>query len=49
MGLFDKLFRKTEETPKIETEKGMLYAPINGKYIPLEEIPDGADPESVRS
>ncbi|MBQ5411868.1 MAG: PTS glucose transporter subunit IIA [Oscillospiraceae bacterium] len=39
MGLFDKLFKK-EESPKVVTEKGVLYAPISGKYIPLEEVPD---------
>jgi glucose-specific phosphotransferase system IIA component len=39
MGLFRKLFAK-EETPKVETVKGGLYAPITGRYIPLEEIPD---------
>ena len=39
MALFKKLFAK-EEAPKVETVKGGLYAPITGKYIPLEEIPD---------
>ena len=39
MALFKKLFAK-EEAPKVETVKGGLYAPITGKYIPLEEVPD---------
>ena len=35
MGLFDKF-----KTKKIETDSGVVYAPMNGKVIPLEEIPD---------
>lgn len=46
MGLFSKLFVK-EETPKVETVKGGLYAPITGNYIPLEEIKDGVFSEGV--
>lgn len=42
MGLFDRLFKKTEseENIAINTEPGKIYAPITGKYIPLEQIPD---------
>ena len=47
MGLFDKLFKKAEAAPKIETEKGALYAPISGKFIPLEEIPDAVFSEGI--
>ena len=41
MGLFDRLFKGSEPayTP-VETEKGMIYAPIAGNYIPLDQIPD---------
>ena len=46
MGLFDKLFKK-EETPKVVTEKGALYAPITGRYIPLEEIPDAVFSQGI--
>lgn len=38
MGLFDKFLKKA--APKVSTEPNALYAPITGKYIPLEEIPD---------
>lgn len=35
MGFFDKI-----KTKKAETEPGVVYAPMNGKVIALEEIPD---------
>lgn len=35
MGLFDKF-----KASKVETEPGVVYAPMNGKVIPLEDIPD---------
>lgn len=40
MGFFDKLFGKTPAFKPVETQPGILYAPITGRYIPLEEIPD---------
>lgn len=42
MGFFSKLFAKEakKEAPKVETVKGGLYAPITGKYIPLNELSD---------
>lgn len=46
MGFFNKLFGK-EEAPKMETVPGGLYAPITGRYIPLEEIGDGVFSEGV--
>lgn len=35
MGLFDRF-----KTSKVQTEPGVVYAPLNGKVIPLAEIPD---------
>lgn len=41
MGFFDKLFGgKTEAAPKFSGEKMTVKAPIDGKVIPLEQIPD---------
>ena len=40
MGFFDKFKKKEAPVPQVETVKNGLYAPITGKYIPLEEIPD---------
>lgn len=41
MGFFDKLFGgKTEAAPKFSGEKMTIKAPIDGKVIPLEQIPD---------
>ncbi len=39
MGLFDKLFKK-EPVQFVAAEKNVLYAPITGTYIPLQEIGD---------
>ncbi|MBP0969776.1 MAG: PTS glucose transporter subunit IIA [Oscillospiraceae bacterium] len=46
MSLLGKLFKK-EEAPKVVTEKGALYAPISGKYIPLEEVPDAVFSQGI--
>ena len=43
MGLFDKLFGKEKNAapaPVFEPVPGELYAPVTGKYIPQEELPD---------
>lgn len=40
MGLFDKLLGK-EKTIAVAAEKNVLYLPIEGEVIPLEEINDG--------
>lgn len=37
MGIFDK-FKKKDEVPA--EEKGKIFAPIAGRYIPLADIPD---------
>lgn len=37
MGLFDKFVKKEEG---IEAEPGKIYAPIKGKYIAVQDIPD---------
>lgn len=48
MGLFGKLFGK-EDTKRIEveTEKNVLYLPIEGEVIPLSEIGDGVFSEGI--
>lgn len=38
MGLFDRFVKKEEKN--IHTDCNKIYAPITGRYIPLEEIPD---------
>ena len=41
MGFFDKLFGgKHDAAPKFAGEKMTVMAPIDGKVIPLEQIPD---------
>ena len=41
MGFFDKLFGgKHDASPKFAGEKMTVMAPIDGKVIPLEQIPD---------
>lgn len=35
MGFFDRF-----KANKVETEPGVVYAPMSGKVIPMEEIPD---------
>ncbi len=38
MGLFNKLFGKPEQAPAFDGNK--LYAPMNGKAVPITEVPD---------
>ena len=38
MGLFNKLFGKPEQAPAYDGNK--LYAPMNGKAVPITEVPD---------
>ena len=38
MGFFSKLFGKTETAPAFDGNK--LYAPLNGKAVPITEVPD---------
>ena len=38
MGFFSKLFGKTEKAPAFDGNK--LYAPMNGKAVPITEVPD---------
>ena len=38
MGFFSNLFGKTEKTPAFDGNK--LYAPMNGKAVPITEVPD---------
>ena len=38
MGFFSKLFGKSEKTPAYDGNK--LYAPLNGKAVPITEVPD---------
>lgn len=48
MGLFDKLFgKKTIETIEVVTEKNIIYLPIEGEIIPLEDIGDGVFSEGI--
>lgn len=47
MGLFSKIFKREDVAPQIATEKGALYAPITGNYIPLEQIPDAVFSQGI--
>ena len=38
MGFFSKLFGKSEKAPAFDGNK--LYAPLNGKAVPVTEVPD---------
>ena len=38
MGFFSKLFGKSEKAPAFDGNK--LYAPLNGKAVPITEVPD---------
>ena len=38
MGFFNKLFGKAEKAPAFDGNK--LYAPLNGKAVPVTEVPD---------
>lgn len=38
MGLLNRLIKK--EHLNIQSEPDVIYAPVSGKYIPLEQIPD---------
>lgn len=38
MGIFSKLFKKPEEAPAFNGNQ--LYAPMNGRAVPLSEVPD---------
>ena len=38
MGIFNKLFGKAEEVPVYDGNK--LYAPMNGKTVPIADVPD---------
>ncbi len=42
MGLFDKLFGKADAVSEkiMDTQPGVIYAPISGNYIELEQIPE---------
>ena len=41
MGLFDKLFQKgSPKVIEVTTEKNVLYLPVEGEVIPLQEIED---------
>lgn len=45
-GLFHKLFNK-ETTEALPSEPGIIYVPITGNVIPLEEIGDGVFSEGI--
>lgn len=48
MSIFKKLINKVQDKTIIEeTEKGCIYAPIEGEVIPLEEIHDGVFSEEM--
>lgn len=38
MGIFSKLFGKSEKAPAFDGNK--IYAPLNGKAVPITEVPD---------
>ena len=38
MGIFNKLFGKTEDIPVYDGNK--LYAPMNGRTVPITDVPD---------
>jgi PTS system beta-glucosides-specific IIC component len=38
MGIFSKIFGKSEKAPAFDGNK--LYAPLNGKVVPITEVPD---------
>ena len=40
MGIFDKLFGKTESTDTAVYEDLTVYAPVEGTAIKLEDFPD---------
>lgn len=47
MGLFDKILEKAAGTQASKADPNVLYAPITGRYIPMEEIPDPLFSEGV--
>lgn len=48
MNIFQKFMNKKQEETIIEkTEKGFIYAPIEGEVIPLKEINDGVFSEEM--
>lgn len=48
MGLFDKLITGKGGTDYgVEYESGKVYAPMKGRYIPLEQIPDPVFSEGI--
>lgn len=49
MGIFQKLFnnRQKEETILEQTERGCIYAPVEGEVIALKEINDGVFSEGM--
>ena len=38
MGFFSKLFGRSEKAPAFDGNK--IYAPLNGKAVPVTEVPD---------
>lgn len=47
MGLFNKLFVNKTAATSIKTEQGIVYLPMNGEIIPLENIEDGVFSEGL--